>query len=216
MMRRLSMRLVSALLCIAGMISLPSLVSAGGGVGVRVGYANADDEVFKGAGELDATNMVGLQLRLDLLPVFSIEAAGEFISEELGAREGFIGGYEATTEGDYEDFTFFATAEWAFFKLPVLPVQAYVGGGFNVHWITIDAKNYAYAGAGDPPSGFEEAIKKYAGDRSEVGWHLVGGVAIRPAGAPLSGFLEARYLDSAETDAAIACKSLYAGLSLEF
>lgn len=204
------------LLMIGLLLALPRTGQAGAGAGLRVGYANADDEVFKGGGELDATNMVGLQLRLDLVPSLSIEAAGEFISQELGAREGIIGGYEAATEGDYEDLTFFATLKLKVITLPLFPLHGYVGGGFNVHWIDFKAKDYVYAGAGEEPEGFEGAIKKYTGERSEVGWHLVAGVALRPAKAPLSGFLEARYLDSSETDAAIASKALYAGLSIEF
>ena len=139
-----------------------------------------------------------------------------FISQELGAREGFIGGYDAATEGDYEDLTFFATAQLTLISLPVLPLYGYVGGGFNVHWIEFDAGEYAYNGAGDPPDGFEAAIKEYTGERSEVGWHAVAGVALRPSKASLSGFLEVRYLDSSETEAAIASKSLYAGISIEF
>lgn len=204
------------LLLIGVLSGVPGAAHATGAAGVRIGYSNAGDEVFEGGGELDGTNMVGLQLRLDLLPKLSIEAAGEFISQELGAREGFIGGYDAATGGDYEDLTFFATAQLTLISLPGLPLRGYVGGGLNVHWIEFDAGDYSYNGAGDPPDGFEAAIREYTGERSEVGWHAVAGVALRLPKAPLSGFLEVRYVDSAESDAAIASKSLYAGISIEF
>ena len=64
--------------------SLPAVAAAGGGVGVRFGYADVSDDIFTGSGDLGGTNLVGLQLQFNLGPMLSIEAAGAGIGLVIG------------------------------------------------------------------------------------------------------------------------------------
>ncbi len=188
---------------------------AGGSVGVRFGWADVSDEVFKGSGDLGGTNLIGLHLNIGLLPLLDVEVAGEYTSEEFSFTEGVVEGFEAAGDGEWEDMALYATGRAKVLGFAFLPIHGYVGGGLNVHWAELTLENYEHVG-GDPPGGneFEEAVEDVAGDRSEAGWHLVAGVRLAPPASPLSAFLEARYMKGFDADRLPESKAIYLGASI--
>jgi len=189
---------------------------AGSGVGIRFGYSDVPDEVFKGSGDLGGTNLVGLHLALKLLPLLDLEIAGEYTKEEFGFREGLFEGIEAGGKGDYEDMTLYATARWQVFTLLLLPMNIYIGGGLNSHWVDLqfDETPVEYKTPQPADGDLEDAIKKVAGERSEVGWHAVGGAKLAFPQSPLSIFVEARYLKGMSDDVP-SSRSIYGGFTIE-
>lgn len=210
------------------LLLLPGTSRASGAVGIRFGWANVADEFFEGSGELGGTNLAGLHLWFDLIPLLEIEVAGEYISEEFSFTEGFFDGIEAAGDGDYEDITLYATGRVKILSLPALPLHIYAGGGLNVHWmdlaIDVDPSSLTLAPGAEQDvrsnrsaydDELEEAVRKVAGDRSEMGWHAVAGLRLSFSGTGFSVFLEGRYMDGFD-EWVPQSNSVYGGFSLGF
>jgi len=194
----------------------PSVAAAAGNVGVRYGWSDVGSEIIDNIGDLGGTNLIGLQASFDLLTLLEVEVAGEYVSESFGFTEGLIGGVEAAGDGDWEDLALYATGHLNVLTLPMLPVTGYVGGGLNVHWIDLKIEN-AVGPASAPPGpqdDFDDAVKEVAGESSETGWHVVGGLRLSFLGSPLSIFAEGRWADGFEDDGAPETKSAYLGVTL--
>ncbi len=215
-------RPIQALFIPAGVLALVLMFSplapayASGGVGIRFGVADVPAEVFRGSGDLGGTNLVGLHLSISPLPLIDLEVAGEYIKEEFSFKEGFFDGIEATGKGDYEDISLLATARFQLFSLILVPFDIYIGGGLNSHFVDLQIDESNAAEIVDPKANaddLEDAVKKVVGPRSEVGWHVVGGIRLSLPQSPLSIFAEARYLQGM-TDDLPDSRSIYVGFSL--
>ncbi len=197
-----------------GLACLTGLARAEMSVGVRFGWSDVSDEFFEGSGELGGTNLVGAQLGLGLSPLVEFEVAGEYVREEFAFTEGLIGGIEAAGEGEWEDMALLATVRLVALSLPSLPVRIFVGGGLNVHWadLTLDAASLSPQDA--PADEIQEAIEEVAGERSEVGWHAVGGLRLSPPASAICAFVEVRHQEGLDPDDLPKSNSIYGGLSI--
>lgn len=192
---------------------------AGGAVGVRYGWADVDDEFFEGSGELGGTDLAGIQIVFDLLPVISTEIAGEYVSEPFEFDHGLIEGIEAAGRGDYEDLSLFVTGKLNVLSWPFL--RGYIGCGVNVHFYDLELEDVVRVttkGAAEFDDELDAAIKTVAGEQTRPGWHALAGVRLVPSGAPFSIFAEARYSEAFEEEVPElpATKSIYGGASIEF
>ncbi len=196
---------------------LPGVSAAMGRVGARYGWSDASGDIFTGSGDLGGTDLIGLQLSLDLLALLEVEAAGEYVSEEFEFTDGVFQATKAAGRGDYEDFTFFLSAKLDLLELPLFPLKGYVGGGLNVHWIDVTVNEVASqlrpVAAARITDELEDAIKDVTGDSSEIGWHAALGVRLAVPGGPVSLFVEGRYMEGLD-DTVPTSKSLYAGFTL--
>ena len=77
---------------------------------------------------------------MDLLPLITVEVAGEYVSESFEFTDGVFAGIGAAGSGEYEDLTLYVSGRLKVFSLVGLPLRCYVGGGLNVHYVdlTID------------------------------------------------------------------------------
>jgi hypothetical protein len=214
--------------------------SAGASVGVRYGWADVSDEVFEGSGDLGGCNLAGIHLELDLLPLITVEVAGEYVSQSFEFSDGMFAGIKAAGSGEYEDLTLYVSGRLKVLSLVVLPLQCYVGGGFNVHYVdlTIDddfepvvtsavpggAVGAEALSAGEPvgrmtacagwQDDLEDAVADVAGKTTRVGWHLLAGLRLLFPGVPISVFVEGRYADVFGENVPKAT-ALYGGASLD-
>jgi len=196
------------------LLALPQAAAAGvSSVGVRYGYNDASGDLFEKSGDLGGGDLVGIHLAIGLLPLFEIEAAGEYVSDRLSFDEGVFQGIEAAGKADYEDLTLYLTGRLDLLQVPILPIKGYLGGGFNVHYADISVVD------AEPLDGaaedFEEAIEEVTGEKTRVGWHAVAGLRLAFTALPASLFLEGRVMDPFEEDGVPNSKSIYAGFSLK-
>lgn len=220
--RRGAMECVLAVvLLLAGVVAT---AGAAAEVGVRLGWADNGDELFEQSGDLGGTDLVGIHLGFDLLSIIRAEVAGEYVSEPFGFSEGFLGGIEAAGGGDYEDVSLWVSGKANIFSLMMLPLQGYVGGGFNVHFVDLQidedltrvgdksrlARLQATAEWDDE---LQDAVASVAGEQTRTGWHLLAGVRLAFSGIPISVFVEGRYSDGFDEKLPTA-KSLYGGVSI--
>ncbi len=201
---------------LAALLALAGLTAAGRAevtVGVRAGWSDVADEVFTGSGELGGTTLMGAHLGVGLLSLFELEVAGESITEEFDFSEGAIGPFEAVGEGTWEDLALYTTLRARLLRLVFLPVQFYAGGGLNLHWAELTLENVGLANRDAGPGDLEDEVKKVAGERTELGWHLVGGLRVVPGDFPVWLFAEGRYLKGFDTEKLPRSTSVYLGLS---
>jgi hypothetical protein len=210
----------AVIVCLLSLLLTGSAV-AGNGVGIRYGWADVPDEVFEGSGDLGGTNLVGMHLRLGLIPLLNVEVAGEYTNSKFNFEDGLFDGIEAAGEGEYEDMSLLASVRMNVFSLIVLPLQLYVGGGLNVHWVELkfeDAPQLVtegnLQGGKDGADDLEDAVESIAGESSEAGWHLLGGAELAFPGSGLSIFIEGRYMDGMDSDAPKS-NSVYGGITIE-
>lgn len=222
-----AMLLVSTLVWLA----VPGIAAASSSVGVRYGWMNASGELFKGSGDLGSGDMVGIQLELGLLPMLSVEAAGEYVNQKLAFSHALFDDIAAQGDVDYEDVTLYLTGRWYAISLMALPLKVYGGGGLHVHYADVTVENavpttFVPLGAalsasppavrhapGNTTDDLERAIEDATGARTRVAWHLVAGVRLDPPGSPILLFVEGRYAEPFE-DGVPKAKSVYAGLSI--
>jgi hypothetical protein len=207
------------------LLLVPESAQAKTSVGARIGWADVNDEVFEGSGDLGGTDLYGIQVTLSLLTLFELEVAGEYVNEDFSFD--FL---EDVGHGEYEDIALYATLRAPVFALPVLPIQIYAGGGLNVHWVdrtievpgqTLRLPGARSAPPGHPPGiaarlladGIEETIEDVAGEDSEAGWHAVAGARLGFPGMAITIFAEGRYMDGFD-EGLPASKAVYAGVSL--
>jgi hypothetical protein len=214
-------------------MTVPEIATAGSSsVGLRYGWMNASGELFKGSGDLGSGDMVGIQLELGLLPMLSVEAAGEYVNQKLEFSHAFFDDIAAQGDVDYEDVTLYLTGRWYAFSLMALPLKIYGGGGLHVHYADVTVENAVqttfvpldaaarpaappavHHGTGNTTDDLEHAIEDATGARTRVAWHAVAGVRLDPPGSPILLFVEGRYAEPFQ-DGVPKVKSVYAGLSI--
>ncbi|MBD3235986.1 MAG: hypothetical protein GF330_04735 [Candidatus Eisenbacteria bacterium] len=198
--------------------------AAGAEVGVRLGWADNGDEIFERSGDLGGTDLVGIHLGFDLLPILRAEVAGEYVSEPFEFSDGLLDGIEAAGSGDYEDLSLWVSGRAELFSLMMLPIKGYLGGGLNVHFVDLqidedlerlDAGSLTRlraTGAWDDE--LQDAVENVAGEQTQTGWHLLAGARLSLSGIPISVFVEGRYSDGFGEELP-AAKSLYGGVSIQ-
>jgi len=185
-------------------------------VGLRFGWTNVSDEVFSGSGKLGGTNLIGAHLAFGLGPRLELEVAGEHFSKEFDFSAGLIGGLEAVGDGEWEDLALYGSGRVRLIGFAFLPLDVYGGGGLNVHWIDLALEHVTRSGADAGAGDLDDAIEELAGERSELGWHVLGGVRLALSGSALSVFAEARHMRGFDTDRIPASSSIYLGAALRF
>jgi hypothetical protein len=204
---------VGLLAILGAAVAAPAAAGGHTAVGVRYGYNDASGDLFEKSGDLGGGDLIGIHLIVSLLPLIELEAAGEYVSDELNFDEGVFEGIEAAGKADYEDLTLYLTGKLDVLTIPIFPIKGYIGGGFNVHYadLTVDDA--------EPVSGttedLEAAIEKVTGEKTRVGWHAVAGLRLSFAALPASFFLEGRVMNPFEGDGVPDSKSVYAGVSLQ-
>jgi hypothetical protein len=206
---RLRLGVSVAFVALAG---LPSVGRAEVNVGARFGWSDVADEVFTGSGELGGTNLIGAHLGLNLIRLLELEVAGEYINEDFTFEEGVIGGVEAAGDGKWEDMAVYGTGHVRLLSLASL--RAYVGGGLNIHWAELTLENVTESAVDAGSDELEEAVQEIAGERSELGWHAVGGLRLAPGGTALSAFVEGRYMKGFDEEQLPKSTSIYLGASI--
>jgi hypothetical protein len=182
-------------------------------VGMRFGWSDVSGEFFTGSGELGTTNLIGAQLGVGFLKILELEVAGEYISEEFTFTEGIIEGVEAAGAGEWEDMALYATGRARILGLVFLPVQVCVGGGLNLHWAELTLDEVSLSPQDAPADEIEKAVEEIAGERSELGWHLVGGLRLAPPSWVVSVIAEGRYQKGFDPDQLPEATSIYLGVS---
>lgn len=189
-------RLLPSVLLACVILGLSASAEAGTEVGIRYGRANLKGDIFPGSGDLGQTPLLGIQVVLDVLPIISLELAGEAYDEDFHFEDGDFDGVIADGTGNFKDTALLATGKIGFPLSLLGPGSIYGGLGLSAHFtdLEIDAtENSGLLRSGDKD--LRDSVQDIAGESTDVEWHAVVGIRTGIPVLPLSAFFELRYQD---------------------
>jgi hypothetical protein len=197
------------------LVLAPTVVGAAE-IGLRYGKADLRGaRLFPGSGDLGGTDLIGIQLVLDLLPLVDVEIAGEAYEEDFRFEQGRFEDILAHGTGTFKDTAILATAKLGLPVTLLVPGKLYVGLGLSAHFVDVDvtATPVDTLGKARSPGSLEDAMRDVVGERTEVEWHGVLGAKFSIPVLPLSAFAEVRYQDVLD-DRTPDLGSAYVGVNL--
>jgi hypothetical protein len=189
-------RLLLSVLLVSAGLGLCASAEAGTEVGIRYGRANLKGDLFPGSGDIGQTPLLGLQVVLDVLPIISLELAGEAYDEDFRFEDGDLGGVVADGTGNFKDTALLATGKVGLPLTLLGPGSIYGGLGLSAHFVDLEIDATESSGLlknGDKD--LEDAVQDIAGESTDVEWHAVLGIRTAIPILPLSAFFELRYQD---------------------
>ncbi|MBU1702755.1 MAG: hypothetical protein KJ970_06320 [Candidatus Eisenbacteria bacterium] len=183
-------------------------------IGIRYGRTNIQGkDLFKGMNDLGNTHLMGLQVIFDFLPILDVELAGETYEKDFSFSDGEFDDVITDGDGKISDLIILGTAKVGVPGVIPFLSHFYVGLGLSAHFLNVDINpiNKSFV----DKDAVEEAIKKVAGESTEVEWHGVLGLKVSLPTFPLSAFAEVRYQDVLDKNMP-DMNSAYLGLNLKF
>ncbi len=184
----------------------PAVSAAGVSIGARAGWSHANGSTFTGAQRLNGVDLFGAQAILKIVPIVSLQIAGEGRNRSFDFQNSPIGGTLLAGRAKWTDLALFATARIRIVPLTLGPLGTYAGVGLGAHFAQTKinsaqivtspaalAAGDAFVPASTQSDPVTDFIKEQQKKHNNLAWHALAGVNLGLPVLPLSLFAEGRF-----------------------